>query len=200
MKFKPFWWIILLTLFVGAGCFSAGKPLAYYTLNPLKQRDEPPAPGIAGQWVIGVGPLELPEYLDRLDLVTRISPNRIMVNANHRWAAPLRSEVLRVLVHDLALQTRARQVLSYPWDSRFEPDLRISLQIQAFEGIRGGKVRLRAAWSLTPAQADQPALQRVSDIEQSTAGGSFEDLVAAMGKVLGRLSMEIAAGVAKAGP
>jgi uncharacterized protein len=200
MNFKPLWWISLVVVLVGTGCFSAGRPTVYFTLNPLAGPVDQRMPSPATQWVIGIGPLEMPEYLDRLDLVTRISPNRVVVHANHRWAASLQSEILRVLVDNLALETRARQVVSFPWDSHFEPDLQIAIQIQAFEGELGGKVRLRAAWSLTPAQADQPALRRVSDLEQDTAGGTFEDLVAAMGQVLGRLSLEMAAAVAKAGP
>lgn len=198
MKLKPLWCIIPM-LIVGTGCFNTSRPVAFYTLSPLTQRVEPSVPGIATQWVIGVGPVELPEYLDRLDLVTRISPNRVVIHASHRWAAPLQSEVLRVLADDLALQTGAREVLVIPWESRLEPDLRITIRIQAFEGKLGGQIRLKAAWSLTPAQADQSALQHVSDIEVSTAGSSFEDLVAAMGKALGRLSTEMAAAVAKAG-
>ncbi len=197
---KTVWWIATLVMALCMGCFSAGGPTAYYTLHAIPTDEEIGSERQATQLVIGIGPVELPEYLDRQALVTRISPNRVMVNDGHRWAGSLQSEILRVLADDLVMQTGAEQVVVFPWSHNSEPDLQLRIKILAFEGHKDGKAQMKAAWTLTPAQSHQPAVHRVTVIEENSESPGFEGLTAALGRALGRLSREMAVAVSKATP
>jgi uncharacterized protein len=48
------------------------------------------------QLTIGVGPVDFPDYLRRLPVVTRVAPNRIDLSAERHWAEPLDKNFVRV--------------------------------------------------------------------------------------------------------
>lgn len=200
MKPNPFFWITIMAMAWCVGCYGAAGPTAYYTLQSVAMDEDIGLQQPATRLVIGVGPLELPEYLNRQPLVTRIGPNRVMVNDRHRWAGSLQSEILRVLADDLLLQTKAAQVVVFPWGHHVEPDLQFRIKILAFEGQSDGRVQLKAAWTLTPAHSSQPAVHRVTTLQENCDSPGFEDVAAAMGLALGRLSREMALAVSKATP
>lgn len=197
---RPIVWIALIAVLLTSGCFGAVAPSSYYTLNPAVPENSLSDTKAGAQLVIGLGPLSLPDYLDRPAIVTRISPNRLVVNQGHRWAGTLQSEILRVLAADLEALTGVHPVVVFPWSVELEPDLRFRIDIQAFEGRRGGKVHLKAAWSLTPGRSDQPAVRRVTLIEEDVRGDDFDGLAAAMGQALAGLGRQMAEAVAKAVP
>ena len=179
------------------GCLNRVPPTAYYTLSSMAEKKEVvDAKGI-GRYVIGLGPLALPDYLDRPYIVTRVSPNQVAVNEGYRWAGALQSEALRVIATNMEILTHARQVVTFPWGITIEPDVRIRIDIQAFEGNLGGKAQLKAVWSLTRRQWEQPVMQRVSEIETSVNGDDFDSLAQAMGELLADLSQQMAEAVSK---
>jgi len=192
------WWSALLSAVICCGCIGGGGNIAYYTLHAANEGPQALESRKTSPLVIGLGPVALPEYLDRAAVVTRMGPNRLKVNDGHRWAGSLQSEILRELAVHLERLVPVKEVAVFPWDTRIEPDLRFRVQIQTFEGRLGGQVALRAAWSLTPGQSDQPAVRRVTVIQEDVKGRSFEDLVAAMGSALAHLSAEMANAVSMA--
>ena len=84
--------------------------------------------------VLGIGAIHLPDYLDRLRLVTRIGTNRLQVDDFHRWAAPLQDDIQRVFGDNLKALTEVQRVVFHPWTSNQKPDLVIDLDIHAFRG------------------------------------------------------------------
>jgi len=200
MTTRPFGWIAVLIAMLFSGCVGTAATSSYYTLNAAVPEAGLPDTRPGAQLIIGLGPLSLPDYLDRPAIVTRISPNRLAVNEGHRWAGTLQSEILRVVAADLEALTGARSVVVFPWPVELDPDLRFRIDIQAFEGRRGGIVQLKAAWSLTPSRSDQPAVRRVTLIEEDAQGNDFDGLAAAMGQALAGLSRQMADAVSKAVP
>ena len=64
---------------------------------------------------LGLGPIRFPDYLDRLEVVTRIDENRVAISETDRWAAPLGSAFTRVLAQDLSARVPDSHVALYPW-------------------------------------------------------------------------------------
>src|SRR5258708_8560294 len=46
---------------------------------------------------LGLGPVDFPDYLRRLPVVTRVAPNQINLSDEKRWAEPLDKNFTRVL-------------------------------------------------------------------------------------------------------
>ena len=103
-------------LVVLGGCAGTSPPVNLYVLSSLPQsaadtQSDPEESKIA----IGIGPIKLPEYLDRSQIITRISPNELRVAAFDRWAENLKSSFPRILMENLATLLNTDQVALYHW-------------------------------------------------------------------------------------
>jgi hypothetical protein len=185
---------------LSVGCNSGGANYLYYTLPSVQDPTIQVAGEKRGRLVIGLGPVALPDYLDRAAIVTRVNDTRLAVHDGHRWAGSLHSDIVRVLAANLERHGQVKEVVVFPWTTRIEPDLRLRVEIKAFEGGMEDNVTLKAAWSLTSIQHDQAAVRRVSLIQEKTNGDGIEDLVTAMASTLYGLSREMARAVDEAAP
>ena len=91
-----------LACFAVAGCVNLGpKPdlSRFFTLTPLPEAERPTgrSSSDSDQGGVGVGPIRLPSYLDRDQMVTRVTQNRFAVAENDRWAEPLEDNFALVL-------------------------------------------------------------------------------------------------------
>src|SRR6187455_1372160 len=75
-----------------AACGSTPKE-SFYTLSA------PPPVEPAGQPTLAVvvGPVTVPEAVDRTPMVVRTGPNQVDIEDLHRWAEPLKAAIPRVL-------------------------------------------------------------------------------------------------------
>ncbi len=98
---------VLATLLAGCG----SSPTAnFYTLSA----GAAPAPPTATTYRIAVGPVTVPEVVDRPQIVVRVGANRVTIAELHRWAEPLKSEIPRVIAENLAQLLGTKQVSAYP--------------------------------------------------------------------------------------
>ena len=185
--------VVTFFILLLAGCRSSAPPVEFYTLNPLS--------GMQGQvnttksdqnLSIGVGPVEIPEILDRPQIVTRSGPNKLQVDEFHRWAGRLDENFARVLAENISLLLGADQIVVYPWQADFKPRYRVALKIRYFEGQWGKDVLLEAIWSVTGQQSQQTHTQRKSVInEPLPTEADYEVLVAVHSRAIAQLSREI---------
>ncbi len=122
-----------------AGC---GSKQEFYRLSA-----EAPA-SVHGESTIslGVGPISLPAYLDRSELVFQSGPNEFQIPPNVSWAGSLPENIAAVLARDLQAQLGAREILAYPWPAGRAPRRRVALDIRQFHGSSGSEAILDAAW------------------------------------------------------
>ncbi len=84
-----FGWLLTAGVLALAGCMSVADPTKYYVLSPTSPRD--PTSTAASSVAVGVGPVLMPGYLDRLQIVTRDANDEVAVAMYDRWAEPLES-------------------------------------------------------------------------------------------------------------
>lgn len=178
-----------------AGCVHSSPPSRFYTL----QADVPAADAgtveIGNGWV-GVGPIGLPSYLDRPQIVTRGEGHRLMVHEFDRWAEPLKARVLTVLMENVVMLSDSKRVTPYPWPAEFRPDRRVAGEIAAFGAAPSGEVVLRVRWVVqAPGKAEEAAVQ-TGEYREDAAPGDFDAMVGAMSKALARWSQDIATALA----
>jgi len=179
---------LLLTACLGPG---TTRPTRLFVLNATA----PPAAGRSSDLRIGVGRIALPEFLNRPQIVTRTSANRLRMADFSQWAEPLEDSIPRVVSENLARSIGTDQVVVYPWPTRLEVDLTVEIAIIRFEGEADGAVSLVARWRLVrPDGTELHPLQASSYVESPT-DRSTEALVAAMSRALGSLSRDIASAI-----
>jgi uncharacterized lipoprotein YmbA len=143
--------------------------------------------------VLGVGPVRLPAYLDRPEIVTRAGPARIEVASADRWAAPLDVLFTSVLAEDLRGAVPAREVLGWPWPVGASPEWSVSVDVLRFDGEPDGTAILEARWIVR--RGGILANQGVTTARERAAAPEVAATVAALSKAIGTLSREIATAV-----
>lgn len=180
-------------LAVVAGCVSLEPrpdPTRYYVLEP---EASPPASTRPAVPVLGVGPVRLPAYLDRPELVTRAGPARLEIATVERWAAPLDVLFARALAENLRAAVPAGEVVGEPWPVGAAPEWTVSVDVLRFEGEPDGTAVLEARWLVRRggALADQGStIARERRASSDTAG-----TVVALSRTLGALARDVAAAV-----
>lgn len=179
---RQFFFAALTVLF---GCTAASPNVKYYTLNAPPY---PEAGGAAGT-VILLGPLTLPEIVDRVQLVVRSGDNRVKIIETSRWAQPLKSELSRALAANLARAIGTQRVFLAGQGITVEPDFRVSVDVLRFESWLGNDAIIEVLWTIRR----KGGVLTGRSIAQEKVGGADHDLlVAAYGRALEHISHEIA--------
>lgn len=150
------------------------------------------------QLTIGVGPIEFPDYLLRLAVVTRIAPNRVELSDERRWAEPLDRNFTRVFSENLATLLDTQRIEKYPWSLRTRVDYQIEVDVQRFETTSDGQSQLIARWIIRDgAGAGSKILYASQTTADAPAGADEAGASSALSSDLATLSKEIASRVTK---
>jgi uncharacterized lipoprotein YmbA len=139
-----------------------------------------------------IGPIELPKYLDRPQIVTRTSRNELQLAEFNQWAEPLKDNISRVLADNLSILLSTDRIAIFP-RKRFSPiEYQVAIEVIQFEGDPGRNATLTASWTIFGEDRKQVLLMKKSSFSESTDGPGYEALVSAKSRALGKLSQEIA--------
>jgi len=146
--------------------------------------------GANANFTAGLGTIELPGYLDRQQMVTRTSNNRLSYSETERWAAPLAESFSRVLGQNIAHLLKPMQMIQFPWQSTGVPDYQVKIEVIQFEANSDQNAWLTARWSVID-RNKKILISQKSQLSRRAASQSTEDFVKALSETLGDLSREI---------
>ena len=176
-----------------AGC-APSQPTRYYTLSAAAAPAGAPRSGQG--LVIGLGPLTLPPYLDRPDIVTRAGAHQMRLGDFSQWAEPLEPLLARVMAEDLYALTGASDVIPVPQRGDLPLDRVVEVDFTRFDASEAGEVTLDARWRVYRGDHDTLVASGRSQIaEQGAAVPDYDAIVAAMSRAVGQLSAEIATAI-----
>jgi len=191
---SPVLWRLAVVTLVGSllgleACTST--PSHFYILNTLPASETVPATAATQGPVIGVGPITLPKYLDRPQIVTRASRHQLALGEFDRWAEPLQDNISRVLAENLGRLIPTDHILLHPWTRSVTLDYQVSMEVLQFDGWVGGESRLLALWSILDG-AELPLLSQRASLNTPVGGREYEAMVVAMNQLLEWLSRDLA--------
>jgi len=199
--------LFLLPLTLG-GC-AKDTPTRFYVLSNMVEE----APAMPGKGTaIGVGPITIPQYLNRPQIVTRISGNQLAVADLDQWGGDLNDNVTRVLAANLSSLLKTDRVSLYPWKDEVPIEYQLTVDVTNFEQDVNGSSLLSVFWSIVNPKNEKVMLMRRSsyrDTGATTEAGQSGDsgagqvngprpygaFVAAMSRNLEALSRDIAAAI-----
>ncbi len=173
-----------------AGCGTTPKA-RFYTLSAVPAAALGAAPRAVAGYGVAVGPISVPEAVDRPQIVVRLSPSQVEISELHRWAAPLKSEIPRVIAEHLTRLLDSARVWAYPSAAGPETDYRVLLDIERFDSAPGDTVAIDALWTVRRVSGGAPRSGR-SSVRERTAGEGYDGLVAAHERALAAVSRDIA--------
>lgn len=175
------------------GACSSSPPVQLYQL-----RAEPPSTAIPktapdprlARWALG--PVLLPDYLDRDAIVRPQGQAGLGTLPGQRWAEPLRDAVPRLLLQDLARLRGSEQVWRTPLPPGVSVDRQLRVDLQRLDADEtGSQVVLLARWMLVEPRGQAPAQVRELRIEVPVQGAGTDALVAAHRAALWALAQTI---------
>ncbi len=183
--------VAALVIFTIVGCANT-PPTHFYLL-----RAQPPSGETRGQGTgvipsLGIGPISIPKYLDRPQIVTQASRHELDLAEYHQWAEPLKERILQVLAENLSTSLTINEVILFPWKRSRTPDYHVTVRVVQFDGAKSKEVTLKGQWALFKNGESQALLHRSVYLAEPWTNSEYEGLVEAMSRVLGALSQEVA--------
>jgi uncharacterized protein len=175
-------------------CAGVADRTRYYVLSPTAAAPGGFAPAAVSSAAVGVGPVQIPRYLDRLQIVTRGANDGVEIAVDDRWAEPLENGIAQVLADNLGPQLGSERIAVFPWrgDIARALDYQVAVMVLRFEGSPGREVTLDARWRLLGRNGQELVLKR-STIREPLTGAGYQPLVHGLNRTLARLAQEIAA-------
>jgi uncharacterized protein len=179
-----------------AGCSSVLAPRPdlskFYILTPQSSAGQVGQTSAGAGMSIGLGPITMPEYLNRPEMVTRTGPNELHLSENDRWAEPLEAGFTHVLTRDLAMRLGGAQIHAFPWYNSTSINYQVKVAVHHFETDVSGRSQLVAHWAITDGRNHEVLDSANTTLAQSSASGDTAAGVAALSHLLGEFSDRIA--------
>lgn len=148
--------------------------------------------GRKSKLTIGLGPIAFPAYLERPEMVTRVSPNRLHLSERDLWAEPLKRNFKQVLSEDVSARLADAQIVNYPWYATTPMNYQVKLRVDRFESTRHGDSRLVARWQICAPDGGRTLVASRSDITEPRSAAGPSATAAALSRAVAKLSRQIA--------
>jgi uncharacterized lipoprotein YmbA len=143
--------------------------------------------------LVGLGPILLPEYLKRPQIVTRTQSAELKLAEFDRWAEPLENAFLRTIVTNVDALLESAVVVSFAYGNPRRLDLRVFGRITRFDVDESGVAVLKVQWGVrTPEGETVVPVRRSMYTVQATDREDYDSLVTALNETVEAFSRELA--------
>jgi len=145
---------------------------------------------------LGIGPISVPEYLNRNGMVYAMQGNQLQVSATERWAEPLQSGIKRVVSINLASGLDTQNIRYFPWDPKRPPAYGVRITVLSLDA-GDEQASLAAEWRVNRPATGQSVARRISNLQLPLPAGPLkpEQIAPAYSKLLEQLSELISAAI-----
>ena len=181
--------VLMLLVVMIAGC-GTSPTVHYYGLDTI---DISYTNDLEGSPVLTLGPIRMPEYLKRSQMVTRGSGAEMIVDDINRWAEPLGDAVHSILASNVDSLLESMIVVGYPSAALLDADYRLVGRIVRFDSGQNGVIVLEVQWGAADTAGNVLVAPRRGRYESHAAvPGDAGAIAQAMSDALAQLSRDIA--------
>jgi uncharacterized lipoprotein YmbA len=138
------------------------------------------------------GPVALPTYVDRAELVFQTSDNEFQVPANVHWTGTLLENFTHVLATDLGRRLHSGNVLVYPAPPTLHPRYQVAVDVRQFHAISGGDAILDVDWRVQVPATGEILRRRNGSFHERISGDGYAPVVSAESRLVAQLADAIA--------
>lgn len=172
-----------------------GPESRFYTLKNSNNGQPAGKLDIPRDLIIGIGPVTIPEYQNRPQIVTQNIDKTVTIAEFDRWGETLDlalsrliSENLRVLFPDTVIET-------YPWDTAIPVKYRVTIDFIRIVSELDKDVSFVAQWSVIEVKSNKMILIKKFEISEPVKPNDYSGLVKALSLGCASLSSQIAGGL-----
>lgn len=193
-KASPFKLLALCAFATLSACSSSPDARLYL----MKSANGPVISQTSSQISVQVGPIVMPEYLKRAEIVYRSNAHDISVNEYDQWAESLERNMTSVITSNLATHLGTDKAFDYYANFSITPDYIIRLNVTEFGRVSSDTVSLSASWELVnkSSQQNKVYLENIKTTikysEDDKDDANVSNVIDAMNEALNELSLTIA--------
>jgi hypothetical protein len=190
---------VALSALILNGCVSvSGSPNPrFYMPSAISQQEAGEKINITSGSIIVVGPIWIPGYLDRPQIVTKDKNGNFHFAQFDRWAEPLDSALARLINENLARLLPAASIQLFPCNFAIPVDYQVIVEIVELESELDSDMGITAQWSIVSAKNRKLLLTKRSQLVQPIKPHDYYGLTQALNKACAALSREIAVNLAE---
>ena len=163
----------------------------YYILTSLKKEVSPHRNKTIRPKNIIVGPVEIPAYLDRDNIVIRDIDNKVTILHFSRWAEPLVNAIERIVSENISILSHDK-LACYPFsmivpDGDENIDLKLLINVYQFERAADGMCYLDVEYFLTLPNNKDLTHKRIK-LTETAEGPSVKDAIRCQNRLLDEFS------------
>jgi uncharacterized protein len=182
----------MIAMIILGGCVSSPPP-RFYTLSPVTSQGGIGSTALKGpRSIIAIAPIEIPDYLDRPEIVTRSSHNRLSLAESDLWGGSLKADIHRVLTENLSTVLSADGFTIVSWKPGMPIQYRVTVHVTRFDIKPGNNILLAAQWTVSGKDGKSNLMISNSSFTEYISSDDLTTAVSGMSSALGKLSGEIA--------
>jgi len=140
---------------------------------------------------IGIGPISIPGYINRPQIVTKTNSAEVRFDEFARWAEPIDAMFTRTLAQNIKTLTSSQSIYAHPWPKLVSLDYRISAKVIKFENDIQGDALLIVHWGVVDESDTTDYKVIYSQFTAKSISTSYSARVAALNDTLAQFAEEI---------
>jgi uncharacterized lipoprotein YmbA len=141
---------------------------------------------------IGVGPVRMPEYMNRPQMITRDKDGLLNIAQFERWGEPVDAAVLRMLDENLAVMLPGANTVKLPWSLDLPVKYQVSADIIQMDCELEKNLTVVARWNISDADTRKTLFSRRTEIAQPLITHDYFGLSEALSAAVAALSSQMA--------
>ncbi|WP_169569705.1 PqiC family protein [Sneathiella limimaris] len=189
--------MLLFPLLMLSGCeglVGPSTPTEFYRLTAVDLSGQAKGLALSSELKVGVGPISIPGYADRSQIVSSGKGGKLIVDDLHHWAEPIHENIERVMVSNISSILSRAQVFSYPANFTPEPSsYQVAIEIIEMILLEDGKVQLAASWNVKKMLNNRLMKRQAINYISQKSATDLNDYSQILSGLLGQLALDITA-------
>lgn len=189
---------VVLLSFVTFGCISVTKSPnpRFYMLPSTESAKLEKKFDLPANLIIAIGPIGIPEYQNRPQIVTKSKDGMLSFAQFDRWGESLDSGLGRLILEDLLIMLPAANFQTFPCNFAIPLDYQVAVNVVQLESELDKDMFLVVQWTIIDSRSREMLLTKRAEFRQPVNPHTYSGLAQALSVAAASLSSEIAENLA----
>lgn len=179
------------------GCISLpNSPMSptprFYMLSAINDTQVSKKINIKPGSIIGVGPVKIPEFLDRPQIVTKDKQGILKFDEFNRWGESLDLGIARLIREDLTVMVPGTKLTLYPWNPSIAVKYQVVVEVVQLDSELDKDMFFVAQWTVIDVPNSKAIIIKRSEFHQPIMPQNYMGLAQTLSKACASLSSQIA--------
>lgn len=184
--------LILALAFGGCIATSNSPTPRFYALQAMDESQVSGKFNIPSSIIIGIGPVKIPEYQNRPQIVTQDANNLITFAQFDRWGEPLDLALLRLVAANLSIMLPGVTLATSPWNLDTPVKYQVIMDVIRLESRLDKDLAFTVQWSIIDLENKKMVLTKRLEFSQPIEPHNYSGLARTLSMECAPLSVEIA--------